>query len=354
MPRKISKKPTENRISKIYYDMNNPAAYGGVKKLQDVVQLKKTKEWLATQPPYSLHKPIRKRYPTRKYYAFGLNHLWQMDLMEMIPYSSINKGYKYILTCVDVFSRFARAEPIKTKSGADVAKAIEKMIESNIPIHIQTDQGKEFYNTIVQNLLKKHKINHYSVFSQFKAAICERFNRTLREKLSRYFTKVGHKIWYEILPTIIVTYNKTANRGIFGLKPVEITKKNASDVWWNQEPEPSIPLVKYKLGNYVRISRIKGPFIKNFDQNWSEEVFQIVGIDKSKSPVMYMLEDLKHNVINGRFYTQELQVIGDRPPEVYRVEKIIKTKGRGEHKQFLVKWHGYSKDYNSWISSFEK
>jgi len=81
-----------------------------------------------------------------------------MDLMEMIPYSSVNKGYKYILTCIDVFSRFVRALPLKTKNGKDVFEAIKRMIVPP-PRHIQTDLGKEFYNKDVQNLFKNTRLS---------------------------------------------------------------------------------------------------------------------------------------------------------------------------------------------------
>ena len=82
----------------------------------------------------------------------------------------------------------------------------------------------------------------------------------------------------------------------------------------------------------------------NFDQNWSEEVFQVVGIDQSSYPVMYIIQDLKH-----KCYKHELQVVSK--PEIYRIEKILQTKGKGAYKQYLVKWYGYSKDHNSWVKA---
>ncbi len=101
--------------------------------------------------------------------------------------------------------------------------------------------------------------------------------------------------------------------------------------------------------DYVRISRIaNGPFIKNFDQNWTEEVFRIIGIDETSKPSMYIIEDHANNVIVGKFYHEELQVV--TKPDVYRIEKVITTRGVGKHKQYLVKWYGYGSEHNSWIS----
>ena len=134
------------------------------------------------------------------------------------------------------------------------------------------------------------------------------------------------------------------------MKPAEVTKVNEMELWdKQQEVEGFLIKPTYKLLDYVRISRLKGPFLKNFDQNWSEEVFQVVGIDQSSYPVMYIIEDLKHEVISGKFYKDELQVVSK--PEINRIQKILQTKGKGAYKQYLVKWYGYSKDHNSWVKA---
>ena len=179
----------------VYYDPTQVESFVGKSRLHDRFPRKEVDAWVPTQLAYSLHKPIRKKFPTRAYRTAGLNDTWQMDMMEMIPYARINKGYKYILVCIDVFSRFVRAQPCKSKSGDEVAAAILKMIKDKPPRRIQTDRGKEFYNSQVRTrVLNKFKIHLYSVNSQFKAAIVERFNRTLREKLNRYFTHSGAKV----------------------------------------------------------------------------------------------------------------------------------------------------------------
>jgi len=348
----------QKSLHDIYYDIDNVGAYGGVKQLQKKSNLPsaKVKQWLSKQTTYTLHKPLRRRFATRAYRVPGLNHLWQMDLMEMIPFARINKGNKYILTCIDVFSRYAYAQQLKSKSGVDVAKAMENILKSQSPPRfIQTDLGKEFYNKHVSGLLKKHGIKHYSVKSQFKCAVVERFNRTLREKLSRYFTRHGHKKWVDVLDRIITTYNKTKHGGIFNMKPKDVNKENEHQLWQQMERQDSgvdggnlIPLF-----NYVRISQLATnmPFRRNFEQNWSDEVFQVIKVDKRTNPIMYVIQDGDNNVIEGKFYREELQDIGENPPSIYRIEKIIRSKGKGKHKQYLVKWHGYSFKHNSWIKA---
>lgn len=352
----MSLSKTDN-FSDIYYDVKNVGALGGISRLSKETNVKskrKTQDWLRTQATYSLHRPLRKKFPTRKYQTSGPNELWQMDLMEMIPYARINKGFRYILTCIDVFSRFARAIPVKSKSGEDVCKAIKLMLKENVfPRYVQTDLGKEFYNKHVKSLFTKHNIEHYTIYSQFKAALVERFNRTLREKLSRYFTHQGNKVWFKVLPSLIDTYNRSKHRGINGRKPIDITSANAFDLWEEQQRDNTTNRKNtLPLNTYVRISRIaNGPFIKNFDQNWSEEVFRVVACNTKITPVMYTLEDLKNNIIQGGFYHEELQDIGPNPPVMFRIEKILRTKGKGKDKKLYVKWHGYDSTYNSWISA---
>jgi hypothetical protein len=347
----MKKKKTRDTPDSIYFNLNNPAGYGGKTKFDKLY--KDGENWLRGQPVYTLHKPIRKKFPTRKYMTSRCNELWQMDLMEMIPYASKNKGYRYILTCIDVFSRFARAIPVKRKEGKLMAEAIAKQFKKGSkPRYIQTDLGKEFYNGHVKGLLEKHNIQHYSVNSQFKAALVERFNRTLREKLNRYFTHKGHKVWYNILDIIINTYNNTEHRGIHNYKPSEIDGNNEYNIWslTNQNKRSTISKTLFKLLDYVRISRIANiPFIKNFDQNWTEECFQIVGIDTKSAPVMYIIEDIDHNIIKGKFYKEELQVV--LPQNVFRIEKVLATRGKGKYKQHKVKWYGYSNNHNSWVSA---
>jgi len=344
-----SKRSEDTRLAKVYYNPSHPAGYSGAPKLEK--EFPNAKDWLTKQSAYTLHKPMRTRFPTRKYKTSGPNDLWQMDLMEMIPYASINNGYKYILTCIDVFSRFARAIAVKSKDAANMETAVSKLLDdATTPRHVQTDLGKEFYNKKVQSVLEKHNVKHYSVNSQFKAALVERFNRTLRERLNRYFTHKGNKKWIDVLSKIIHAYNKSSHRGLKGRRPIDIG--NDMNIWKEKQMDKKKLQRKkrHREGAVVRISRISNnPFRKNFDQNWSEEVFRIVTIDTTEKPEMYVIKDMDDEIIEGKFYYEELQEIADLPT-IYRIERVIRTRGTGKHKQYFVKWYGYGDNHNSWIT----
>ena len=219
-------KTMKGDMEKIWYDPEDPAGFGGVSKLAKRSKSGEVKsaKWLSGKLAYSLNKPMRKRFPTRSYRTLGINDLWQMDLMEMIPYSKINKGFKYILTCIDVFSRVGSAVAVKSKSAIDMLSAIKLLFKDNVPANLQTDAGKEFYNSKVKDLLKSSNVNHYSVYTPNKAAVVERFNRTIRDKLKRYFVASGRKVWYLVLPKVITSYNNSPHRGLNGLRPIHCRK----------------------------------------------------------------------------------------------------------------------------------
>ena len=154
-------------MEKIWFDPENPVGYTGVSKVAKATRssIKKTQEWLNNQLAYSLNKPMRRLFPTRKYIARGVDGLLQIDLMEIIPYTKINKGYKYIVTCVVVISRYARAVPVKSKSAKHFSEALHVMLEEKQSKSIQTDLGKEFYNSSVKSLFTKYNSTGLYLYS---------------------------------------------------------------------------------------------------------------------------------------------------------------------------------------------
>ena len=119
-----------------------------------------------------LHVPARRNFPQRHVIVRGYDDLWQADIVEMRLYSGFNRGHHYILTVIDVLSKYAWAVPLKSKGGSETADAIVKLIRASGRClkNLQTDIGKEFYNVDVQKILKKHDVNHYFMYSTLKAS----------------------------------------------------------------------------------------------------------------------------------------------------------------------------------------
>src|SRR5271155_4076111 len=152
----------------------------------------------------------KKPHTYRKTMVNNVNVQWQADLVEMREFSETNAGYNYLLTVIDCFSRYAWIAPLKTKTGLETSKAFDNMFEKGcVPSKMQFDEGKEFYNKNVQELFKMREISFFSTFSDKKAAIVERFNRTLKSRMWKYFTKHETRIWIDVVQNIVNGYNNT-------------------------------------------------------------------------------------------------------------------------------------------------
>lgn len=291
-----------------------------------------------------LYKPARKNFRRRRIIIKGLDDLWQIDLAEFTQYAKENKGYRFILVVIDCFSKYLWTRPLKSKSADEVSKAMADVLVKRQPRNLQSDQGKEFYNTKFNQLMKKYNINHYSTYTVKKAAIAERVIRTLKEKLYKAFNIRGQYRWFDILQDITDAYNNTVHRTI-NMKPAEVTEKNENAVLKSSYSHvKQMQKIVFSVGDVVRISREKSVFEKGYTPRWSTELFKIVKV-KLTNPTTYLLEDMLGNPISGCFYTEELQKTSH--PDIYLVEKVLRRKGR----KLYVKWLGLTKDHNSWIDS---
>ena len=291
-----------------------------------------------------LHKPTRRNFPRRKYDIGDIDETWQADLVDMQEYSRQNKGYQYLLTIIDIFSKYAWVVPVKSKSAEDVSQAMESILKKKrVPKNLHVDMGKEFYNAKFKRLLKEYKIHMYSTYSNLKASICERFNRTLKNKMWKEFSMQGNYKWLDMLSNLVESYNNTKHRTI-GMKPIEVTLANKSQVMKRYAIEVRLPKkLKFKINDKVRVSRVKQLFEKGYTPNWSTEIFTITKVMRTK-PVVYFLKDYQDQPVAGCFYEQELLKV--KYPDIYLVEKVIKRRGNNVY----VKWLGFDNSHNSWIN----
>ena len=292
-----------------------------------------------------LHKPARRNFKRRSVILKGIDDLWQADLIEMIPYARQNKGFKYILVVIDGFSKYAWTEPLKNKSATEVTNAFSRILQlGRCPKHLQTDQGKEFFNGIFSKLISKHNINHYSTYSNIKACIAERFNRTLKNRLWKQFSLQGSYEWITVLPSLMKQYNNTKHSTI-NMKPSSVKGKKVEKELlrsvYTKSSEPQQP--KYSVNDHVRISKYRSQFAKGYTPSWTSEIFRITQIKKTK-PITYLLSDISGTSIQGGFYEEEIQKV--KYPDMYLVEKVLQRKGD----KILVKWLGFDSSHNSWES----
>ena len=171
-PKKKKKISVADVLLKKYHDPKAPGSLGGVQRFAKAYGLpvKKAKQVLEKDLAYTLHKPRRRRFPTLPVVVGGLDDQWVADLIEVQPLAKYNKGIRYLLTVIDVLSKYAWVQPLKNKTGPSVVEALETIVEEGRkPVRLQTDKGKEFYNTTVQTWLKQQGIQHFSTEGGKKA-----------------------------------------------------------------------------------------------------------------------------------------------------------------------------------------
>lgn len=290
-----------------------------------------------------LHRDARKKFLRRRSVMRGIGDTLQADLVEL----PTDKGMKYCLTVIDIFSKVAYAQPLKTKTGQEVTQAMQSILcKSTRPIkNLHVDMGKEFYNAHMTRLLERYQINRYSTFSTKKAAIVERFNRMLKKKIYMQFSLNGNYKWVDILPNLLHEYNTTKHRTI-KMAPNDVDTDNEQELLNTVYDYKTVITHRnscsFKVGDPVRLSRYKHVFEKGYLPSWTTEIFTINKIQKT-NPVTYLLVDYEGNPIKGCVYAEEMQVT--KQPNVYLVEKIL----RKNKDRVYVKWLGFGKEHNSWI-----
>ena len=216
--------------------------------------------------------------------------------------SKFNKGFRFLLCVIDIFSKYAWVVPLKDKKGISIVNAFQKILkESNRkPNKIWVDTGSEFYNNYFEKWLRDNNIEMYSTHNDGKSVIAERFIRTLKNIIYKYMTSISKNVYIKKLDDIIIKYNNTYTS--IKMKPVDV--KDNTYINFKKEVNDKSP--KFKVGDHVRISKYKNIVAKGYVPNWSEEIFIIKKI-KNTAPWTYVINNLIGEEIISTFYENELQ-----------------------------------------------
>ena len=296
------KKSKATKLLTSYHDPRQPSSLGGVTRFAQTLKLptQKVREVLEKDLGYTLHKQRGRRFPTLPVLVFNIDQQWVADLVEVQNISKYNKGMRYLLMVIDAFSKYAWVEPIKTKTGKVVTEAFEKILKrakGRKPINLQTDAGKEFYNSTFAALMKQKNIHHFSTSGDAKASIVERFNRTFKDYLP-------------VLPDLVKGYNASYHHTI-GMAPNQVNLKNEKEVWdrmYGKRLSKKTQKGSLKVKDSVRLNKKFRPFKKGYLPGWTEEVFVVQLVLPGVVPT-YKIGEFDGTLLKGTFYEQDLQKV---------------------------------------------
>jgi hypothetical protein len=331
--------------TKILNDYTNPSLPGSFSGLSGFLKNnakyrknRSVKKVIRSLPAYTLHKSVRYKFPRSKTIVSGINDQWQVDLVDMSNLAGSNSNYKFILTCIDVFRKFAWAIALLNKTAFSCKQAFEKIFKDSgvVPNLIYSDDGNEFKGECKEYLQSKN-IQIFVSKTKNKAAVIERFNRTLKTKMYRFFTfnksqakktNLHNKRYLDVLPKLIESYNNSYHRSI-KMSPASVNNQNESQVYRNlygfekSDGDPTIVKPAFKNGDYVRIVKDKNIFEKGYTASWSEKIYIL---DKviAQVPILYKVKEINETKIEnvGLFYEQEIQKI-ELPFDVFKIVKEL-------------------------------
>ena len=293
---------------------------------------------------YTLHELVIRRFKRRFVVMSGPNQQWQADLVDVSRLTKTNDGTAFLLTVIDVFSKRAWCIPLTNKSAVSLMAAFAPLLGNKAPITLQTDKWSEFLNRALQKLLKCYGVHHFATHNdETKASTIERFKRTLKTRIWRYFINKQSDRYVDVLQDFVRPYNNTFHRTI-GMTPSEVNATNQGEVWQRLYGFEIVGMPKHRVGDCGRITKAKRQFKKGCMANWTKELLTIVHAHRSEPPV-YRLADWHGERMEGTFYKPELQKIVVSKDNTHRLKEILRW--RTKIREAFVKWFGWPASFNS-------
>ena len=341
------------RIIENYKNPQHPTSFGGINKLQKFYGISQTeaRKILSGISSYTLHREGKKPHKRNPFFVYVLRQQIQMDLIEVGNIAAGNDGIRYILTAIDIFSKFLVCVPMKRKTAAESLRAVRIMVNSfnPKPEAIMSDNGQEFMNASVQNYLRDQGIKHFTPENDLKCVVVERVNKTIQRRIYQYRTDRNIERYIDALPQLVAGYNNTEHRSI-GMKPKDAEKpENHLKVRDSLNRHyfsisPKSPTLK--VGDVVRLKTI-GLFHRSYFEQNTSELWEIVEVDTEMPIPRYYVKSLENlERLKAAFYSNELTLVDvDRFP----IETILRRRTYRGVRQVYVKWQGYNEAYNTWI-----
>lgn len=306
-------------LEKIYLDLNSPSFFASPrniylaarKKIPSITQ-NDVNEWLSGKRSYTFHRRAVQKFQRRKVVTSGIDHQWQADLMDVRHSKRQNGGTTFLLVVIDVFSRFVFVRPLLSKTSTAVAAAFSNILKKHKrkPFKLQTDKGTEFLGWPFQTMLRENRIHHFTTHQDVKAQIAERFNRTIRELMTRWATETDQDTYLRVLPKLVYFYNYKRKHTAFGTPPGKVTRRNQRLIFDRQYRKylSAVPRRhKFNVGDTVRLTAWRPTFHRAKHKNFTRRLFNVINKMHTNPPTYQVLDD-EGEPIHGAIYESEMQL----------------------------------------------
>jgi transposase InsO family protein len=338
------------RITRRYTSLPNPEAFSAPFRVskENNISLGRAAKILSRVEAYSLHRQFRRQKRRNVYYIYFKRQQVQCDLIDVQKLARLNDGKNWIMLCIDGFSRYLWGRALSRKTAAQTVAAMKSMLDEmgRPPKQIFADKGSELKNREMKRLLREREILLIHPQSEMKAGTIERANRTIRSLIWKYMTHYETFRWVDVLQSIIRTYNNRSHRSIDNLTPrqaeLEVNKNRVASTlrhryFLNMDPPNKRP--KFKINDVVRIKVNHGmAFARGYEEQFSQELYKVVEVDRRKGVVMYKLRHIESGeILRGRCYESELQLSTE---DEVRLNVISRRVRRGV-REIQVQMRGY-------------
>lgn len=353
-------------LERYYHTVSNPAAFSSPERLYKVLKKKYPgkfskyfiQKWLDGIDSYSVQKQARHKFKTLQVRVNSIDAQFEADLSYVGNLAKENDKIKYLLFVIDVFSRYLWIEPLIDKTAKSVLNGLKRVFSKRKPVRLRVDKGSEFVNRWVKQYLKDNNIRLFTTQNPPKANYVERVQRTIKLLLWRYLRYKRNYRYIDHLQQLVDNYNETPHRSLNYTAPKDVTKLNEADLWafmylkksQKGKQKRRIPSFKFKVDDLVRISYLKHPFRRTYQQQYTGELFKVAKRYRKQGIPLYKLKDWNDEPIIGNFYAAELSKVSADSETLFLIEKVIKKRKRNGKVELLVKWLDYPSSMNSWVS----
>ena len=336
------------------YFSDKSHSFGGKYRLYNVYNKTDVDTALSNNDIYSRYKQHRKSKTYSPIYVHKKRELFQSDVVFFTnkEFVNVNHGYKYLFTTIDVFTKMAWIYPMKDNKCKTVLDCFKDILSKcgEKPERLNSDRGSELICNQFAKYLKDNKIHHYLSYSLRKCPVIERFNLTIQRLLYKIMKKNNSYEWTKFLDQAMKIYLNRKHRTV-NMSPIEAEKdKNEMDVrrtyfekYIKADVKKQKP--KFSVGDSVRIFKERGTFHRGYMEDFTIETFTIAEVLSNLPVPRYKLKEANGDVVVGSFFQDEL--VQYNPSEFYEID-VLKTRGKGKKKEFLVHYRGWPNTYDEW------